>query len=166
MFLNKLKYQKPLFHSSLLWIGFFISSLLIGLFFYNIVYKELFLILSFIFISINASLFFNFLTPFFYSKKYEAEGINKFTIYERCDFITISFSGELLHNEFFPSFFKGYIIKILEEEKNPSNRFIIREHYNSDIVSEFFILNYRVKNLKNIEKVYKKFNVKNKISDF
>lgn len=168
MFLDKLKYQKPLFHSSFLWIGFFTSSLLIIFFLYNIVYTELILIFIFISFSINSLIFFNILTPFFYSKKYEIEGIDKFTVYKRCDFVTISFSGELLHNEFIPAFLKGYEVTFLGINKDLFNMFRIVEYYNNDndTYSEFFILNHKIKNLKNVKNVYDKFNVKNKITQF
>ena len=56
---NKLKYQKPLFDSSILWSAFIISSFLIGMIFYHIFPKQLFLILGFIIISINTFIFFD-----------------------------------------------------------------------------------------------------------
>lgn len=46
--------------------------------------------------------------------------------------------------------------------------FRIVEYYNNDndTYSEFFILNHKIKNLKNVKNVYDKFNVKNKITQF
>tara|TARA_Y100000588_G_scaffold14934_2_gene15973 strand:- start:33693 stop:34196 length:504 start_codon:yes stop_codon:yes gene_type:complete len=164
---NKLKYQKPLFHSSILWSGFIISSFLIGMIFYHIFPKQLFLILGFIIISINASIFFNLLTPYFYSNKYKVKGLTDFVIYERCDFFTISFSGDSLHNEYIPAYFKGYIVSIEEMQNGRAfEGFAFKIKKNSEHFNEFFVLNQKLENLKNIEKLYQKIELKNKISYF
>lgn len=164
---NKLKYQKPLFDSSILWSAFIISSFLIGTIFYHIFPKQLFLILGFIIISINTFIFFDLLTPYFYSKKYKVKGLTDFVIYERCDFFTISFSGDYLHNEYIPAYFKGYIVSI-EEMLNGRNieGFAFKTKRNSEQFNEFFVLHQKLENLTNIEKLYQKIELKNKINDF
>ena len=72
-----------------------------------------------------------------------------------------------MHNEYIPAYFKGYIVSI-EEMLNGRNLegFSFKTKRNSEQFNEFFVLNQKLENLQNIEKLYQKIELKNKINDF
>lgn len=83
-------------------------------------------------------------------------------------FFTISFFGDVLHNEYIPAFFEGFIIRpeLLSVGHNLSTVEGFSYKLKSKIYNENFLFGDEVKNLNNPHKLFKVYKLKNKINDF